>query len=243
MRSCRSTAVVRPSELTPRAGAFAGFSTYRPAFVTSPRPRFPLAGRDVGPRASARRRRRSNTSSGSPVPKGIGCGTGGTLRPSVSMIADRAALMLLGDLDPHDMVVWLGLRFGGIGPGRGAPVNRLRYMGIDDSWIDICEPMLRPKFRRGGIEDLAIPLSSFEERCLSTLRQMPVDWEKAVGSRCWGILCSGRKLELDAFSNPLLYSARLGPVLARRLASRTGRSFVDLVVSNRLPDLTHPTRE
>jgi hypothetical protein len=41
-------------------------------------------------------------------------------------------------------------------------------------------------------------------------------------------MCSGRKFELDAASNPLLYSSSFGATLARHLTSGRARRFAEL---------------
>lgn len=113
---------------------------------------------------------------------------GGALPP-------RVPVVFVGDLDPLAIVHYLQLR-------RVAPFRRrLRYGGLDSSWLDAVGKMLR---RPLTPDRLRIRLSTEEIHVLALLEGV-VPLQKLIGAPAVALLRSGFKVELEGATNPELF--------------------------------------
>jgi hypothetical protein len=116
--------------------------------------------------------------------------------------------IFLGDLDPLDIHVYLTLR-------EEAPV--LRYGGLNDACLDLCERNLKQGRLLLGAP--LLPMGPMEQRHFSILDSM-VDLAALIGPRSRDLLQSGRKLELEGATN-MSYFKRGHLEALRRLLERT----------------------
>ena len=128
------------------------------------------------------------------------------LRPIAAAFA--APIVFAGDLDPLDLAAFATLA---LGPD---PIP-MRYVGIDDAWLNLCEVDLATRDR--VLERVCIRLNDDERTGLDRLAKLPIDWPALVGPRCWALLQAGLKLELEGASNPAMYSNPFRTELAARL--------------------------
>jgi len=103
-----------------------------------------------------------------------------------------APVGFIGDLDPLDLMAFQGYE-----ASLGA-----KYLGIDDEWIALC--------RRTALQPvrIAIQMNRRERQQLLQLGRLLPRLEVLVGNQAAALLRSGRKIEIEGVSNPLLYPER-----------------------------------
>lgn len=163
---------------------------------------------------------------------------------SIRDIAKRVRLPLcfVGDLDPFDLTTFLALRSGD--PDLRRPDHRalpIRYVGIDDAWLKICERHLLPEMT-GALPYFRMSALELKHRDL-VLRMAP--WLlDLVGQRCAELFRSGMKIELEGASNPSLYNRGFLSALRVHLLRRCARhvqdpeSLIHLTPAGRPPRLS-----
>ncbi|MHB1846508.1 MAG: hypothetical protein ACYCWW_16930 [Deltaproteobacteria bacterium] len=113
----------------------------------------------------------------------------------------------VGDLDPLDLTIFASYYCGDSNltqPQKAA--LPMRYLGIDDQWLEICEQNLRAAYRPAGISAISFEMSPAERRHFEIVEELlGGQLEKWVGPRCVSLLRSGQKVELEGASNPAFY--------------------------------------
>jgi hypothetical protein len=112
----------------------------------------------------------------------------------------RAELCFVGDLDPHDLTIFLTL---------AVELKKLsvpvRYSGINDAWIELCNRFLpEPDVNIPG-KLPTVPLDAYEQEHLRLLNGLAMSWDEVVGPASMAMLRGGSKLELEGASNPGCY--------------------------------------
>jgi hypothetical protein len=118
-------------------------------------------------------------------------------------------VQFVGDLDPLDMATYATLS---AEPG---PLSA-SYLGVSDAWLDRCETDMS-NHPSHSVRSVCIPMNPTEREALTRLLRMPLDWSAIIGPRAVSLLQSGLKLELEAASNPSIYSRSFGADLRRAL--------------------------
>jgi hypothetical protein len=119
----------------------------------------------------------------------------------------KCQLHYLGDLDPIGLLSYLCLSVQLNELGRS-----VQYLGINDSWLEICQKHLDCPF--GRITRL---MNESDQRRWKLLTALPIEWPQIIGKKSWNLLQSGRVLELEGVLNPTIYGReyfdQLGKVL------------------------------
>jgi hypothetical protein len=120
-----------------------------------------------------------------------------------------APVCFVGDLDPLDLATYATL------VADSAALN-VSYDGISDSWLEACEADLA---RHAGqtLQRVCIPMDDAEREGWTALVGLGVDWPALAGPRAVSMLGSGVKLEVEAATNPTLYSSAFRAELTRLL--------------------------
>jgi hypothetical protein len=115
----------------------------------------------------------------------------------------------IGDLDPQDLAIYLGLVAGGddMKPGAGG-WGDLGYAGIDDDWMELAERhfVLAPWSSESFENAVTIEMSGAEREYWNALTMLVPNLSALVGERAFSILTRGAKIEIDALLNPRLFS-------------------------------------
>jgi hypothetical protein len=128
----------------------------------------------------------------------------------------RSRVRFVGDLDPQDLAIYLGLAFGDYSmrpnPRTAVP---LVHTGINDAWLAAAERAFRADPRWSNmLEWVALPMTVAEQSYLTVLEQLGPPLEEWVGPRCASLLRGGKKIEVEAFLNspadPRSYARALG---------------------------------
>lgn len=119
-------------------------------------------------------------------------------------------LMFVGDLDPLDLTIFSILRQN----------VTARYLGIDDRWLDLCEA-----HRRSGdaLESAQLTMGPLEREHWSIAQQLLPDVQRLVGPKCFALLESGKKLEIEGACNTGLYGREFPSLVMRHLQRRSVR--------------------
>jgi hypothetical protein len=112
------------------------------------------------------------------------------------LVKDAEILCFLGDLDPLDLTVFLELR--------DNVDHRLRHVGVSEPLLALMDR--NSKTSRPVVESLAIPMTAFEVRHWNLLKSLAPEISTMLGPRATSLLDGGRKVELDAVLNPIVYS-------------------------------------
>lgn len=130
----------------------------------------------------------------------------------------RLPICFIGDLDPQDLTAFVGLRCGD--PDLTKPNRRalpVEFLGIEDTWLELCDQYLLPKWQPGGLF-WKMPKLELEHRDV-ILRIAP--WLlDLVGPRCAEALRSGLKLELEGASNPAFFGKSFTKKVLRHILNR-----------------------
>ncbi|HLL54290.1 MAG TPA: hypothetical protein VK447_12120 [Myxococcaceae bacterium] len=113
----------------------------------------------------------------------------------------RLPLLFVGDLDPHNLFVFALLRYGNTEfKSRRRDAIPVRYLGIDDRWIQLCADQLKR-----GEELVTLRLKQHEEETLRVVKEVLPDLPELVGPRSYELLDTGRLFPFGAATNPLFY--------------------------------------
>ncbi len=113
----------------------------------------------------------------------------------------RLPLLFVGDLDPHNLLVFALLHYGNTEfKSRRRDAIPVRYFGINDRWLQLCTDQLKR-----GEELFTMRLSEQEEETLRLVKEVLPDLRELVGSRCFELLGTGRLFPFGAATNPTLY--------------------------------------
>lgn len=132
----------------------------------------------------------------------------------------RLPLQFVGDLDPLDLTIFAILRHGEARLAGRSRRLTVHYLGIDDRWLALCDQRRR---RGHSLEDALIRMGEIEREHWSTARDVLPDAERLVGPRCFALLESGRKLEIEGVSNVGFYGDDFPARLLGRLRRRSSR--------------------
>jgi len=135
----------------------------------------------------------------------VGKAHAGAIRSVVE--AFGAPVVFVGDLDPLDLATFSTLER----CLRGLTVP-VRYGGVGDRWLEICEQHLPP---RSSLRSLCIPMSDPEQEALRRAEAIGLGWGALAGPRGSALLGSGVKLELEGATSPHFFSPSLAGELAR----------------------------
>ncbi len=124
----------------------------------------------------------------------------------------------VGDLDPTDLQIFATYRRRERRLRRTARASVLdvRYLGIDDEWLAVCENYMREPF---VMDSIVMKMPRREYRALESVR-MALPLEETVGARSVALLSEGRKVELEGASNPMLYRRGFKEAIEAHLLSR-----------------------
>jgi len=126
-------------------------------------------------------------------------------------------LWFVGDLDPHDLSTFATLRNGNAflegRPGEGLPV---RYLGINDPWLQLCVEHLGPGF---SLDGLSVQMGELEREHFGLVEEMLPDLLQLVGPTCLELLRRGRTLAFEAASSESFYKKGFGRKLLKHLGT------------------------
>jgi hypothetical protein len=120
----------------------------------------------------------------------------------------RKPIFFVGDLDPIGLTQFADLR------SRGVPI---RYLGIDDRWLRLCREYVRPLGTHKGLNSISIPMDDTEREHFTVVTHLVPDLKRLIGPKCFALLQSGRKLELEGAGIPHHFRKPFLPALTRLL--------------------------
>src|SRR4051812_11957096 len=112
-------------------------------------------------------------------------------------------IYFIGDLDPLDLTIFTALRSGGPELRSRPSAVPVRYLGINDRWLQLCRKNLRPTIK--GLEAITIKMGATEREHFDVMQRVLPALDRLIGPECLAILQSGRKLELEGAGHPGLY--------------------------------------
>jgi hypothetical protein len=113
----------------------------------------------------------------------------------------RLPLLFVGDLDPHNLFVFALLRYGNTEfKFRRRDAIPVRYLGIDDRWVQLCEEQLKR-----GEAVITMRQNKHEEATLRVVKEVLPDLRDLVGPRSFELLEMGRLFPFGAATNPTFY--------------------------------------
>jgi len=140
------------------------------------------------------------------------------------LVADTGLdLWFVGDLDPHDLTVFAVLRNGNAYlEGKPRDALPVRYLGIDDRWIGICE-----KYLENGqpIESMTMPMRLLERELYELVREMLPDLPQLVGPRAFALLEAGMTLDFIGATNPAFYDEPFWDVITAHILRARPRMY------------------
>ena len=122
----------------------------------------------------------------------------------------RLPVRFVGDLDPHDLTVFLTLA---CAQPRGCSL--VHYIGIDHSWVSLCCQYATDGVRARPCGLPVLKMDSHEREHLRWLMDVPLDWSSVVGPMGVELLQSGYKLELEGATGAAFYR----PAFYKKLAT------------------------
>jgi len=122
----------------------------------------------------------------------------------------RLPVMFVGDLDPLDLTIFSIIR-------QSMPAH---YLGIDDSWVALSDAHRRG---RRPLASVCFKMTDLEREHWLIARQLLPDAERLVGPRCFALLESFVKLELEGAASLGTYPKNFSTLLVRHLARRAAR--------------------
>lgn len=131
----------------------------------------------------------------------------------------RLPLHFVGDLDPHDLTVFAALRCGDPYFRRTRGSLQVKYLGVDDWWLDHC---MRHLGSVASWEMLTPPMGQLEREHFELACELLPDMKQLIGPRCFELLSSGRTFPLPAASNPEFYDAEFLKKLEEHLFRARG---------------------
>ncbi|MET0556394.1 MAG: hypothetical protein ABW221_25375 [Vicinamibacteria bacterium] len=134
------------------------------------------------------------------------CPVGRAHAPVVRALVESCAapVVFVGDLDPLDLATYGTL-------ARALDGLPLRYAGVGNAWVRLCERHLSPTWTRLP----CIPMSEDERQAVTTAEADGLGWADLAGPRGMELLGEGLKLELEGASNPGIYAPALAGEIAR----------------------------